>query len=162
MAEINILISDLLKSFEEYQLDLDLSPFQRVNYISSIFNQVTKERTVSYLSDDSEISTFLSSSNYSTFPDKVIFCGAKFLTDIRFNTASLISFIKKNGYTPKVVITDNSIYLVGKSLSHCRDIEAVLKAHVMCYSFNKINKLTQKEEQNLINMDAEKYRAKCI
>mgnify|MGYP001609697642 CR=1 FL=1 len=162
ITEVHQIISNCLNRFEVNH-DSNFSHYKSVNRISSIFNQVTKERTVTHLVEDSAILIFIDNFNFSIFPDKVIYCGAKFITCKKLTKSVLSSFIKKEGYTPKVVVTNDGVYTVGKSLSHCRDIESVLKAHLMSSSPYSINKLTKAQESELISMESEKYRTKqCV
>ncbi len=69
----------------------------------------------------------------------------------------------KHGDYPKVVLHDNMIFFIADSIRKAREIEEVLKFHLITMTNNddgRINYLSKSEIQYLNNWDAEKYRQK--
>jgi hypothetical protein len=63
---------------------------------------------------------------------------------------------------PKIFIYDNNLFIISKSVKKAKEIEDVLKFHLMILSYNSldINFLTENELNYLSNWEAEKFRQK--
>ena len=92
-----------------------------------------------------------------------MFCGA---SAIEINDLSDLSMVKlyQNKYfsLPKIIIYQNNIFIISKSVKKAKEIEDVLKFHLMILSCNSldINYLTENELNYLSNWEAEKFRQK--
>lgn len=156
LAEVKKIVKQALKVCEKY-LDTSFDRYDNVNKISSIIMSLTGEPCVTYLSEANSNGGFIFEG--SMFPDKIIFCGSKFLFTDKLTKQVFQNFIDCNGYAPKVVRYSDDTYLVGKSINQCRDAEAILLANASVYSNGRQRALTATQEKELINMDAEKYRS---
>lgn len=129
---LNIL-EEVLRKCEDY-LDLDFSKYKYVNELSK-----KNINCVSYLSEDEIVNKYVHNFNFkSVFPDKVVFCGINLNENVFLN----------NGF----------IYITSTSIEKCREIESVLKAHLLIIDNDNVNYLSKEEELKLINLDSEKYR----
>ena len=60
---------------------------------------------------------------------------------------------------PSVFLLGNDVYISSTSMKKCREIESVLKAHLMVLKdINNVNHISIEEQDKLLNMEAEKYR----
>jgi hypothetical protein len=98
-----------------------------------------------------------------------VYCGPEglFLQNSDMNAAksSIENFLKATRHAPKVVLmpVDGKvrIFLLGKSLRKCKEMEDVLKSHVILQTSGKADTmqfLPQEEVDYLSNWEAEKYR----
>lgn len=160
LSGVKKLVKQVLKTCEEY-LGTSFDKYENVNKISSLISNLTGESCVTYCSEVEFSDTFVfEESGSSLFPDKVIFCGSKFLICDKLNKETFQKFIHENGCAPKVIRYDSETYFTGKSLSKCRDAEAILLANANLYSNSILKSLTAAQENELVNMESEKYRSK--
>lgn len=159
LSEVKKIVKQTLKTCEKY-LDTSFVRYENVNKISSIIMSLTGERCVTYLSE------FISNKSFvleeSMFPDKVIFCGGKYLRCERLSKEVFQDFIGYYGYSPKVIGHNGYMYTVGKSIGQCRDAEAILLANTRLVKLDDekpIRHLTLAQEKELTNMESEKYRS---
>ena len=151
----------------EHHLDLNYFKYRFVNDISKNLKEISKERKITYLSENIYLDTFINSEpDFNTvftsfFPDKVVYCGISYCNIDKENIDKQInSYIDTYREIPKIFILKlNKLYLYisSSSINKCREIEQVLVSHFMCYKDNNIF-LDKKEINYLNNWDAEKYR----
>lgn len=157
--EIYDLIEDVLSKFEKFQ-NLDMTRYKLTNNISKLVNSTFNVDNVSYLSEDTIINNYLREkpsvfSENVTFPDALIYCGAKCL----FGLENIHHYKEMYEESPKIIIENDSVYINANSLSKCKEIEDVLKSQLIIIDsdFDK-NYLSLDEICFLNNWDAEKYR----
>jgi HAD superfamily hydrolase (TIGR01549 family) len=144
-------IEYIMDKCEEY-LGINYSKYKIVNAISLIKDN----KCVTYLAE--ELNKYVGNIDFGTvFPDKVIYCGLKHLSmDVVMSDED---FDKINFNEYNVFSFQGNMYVTGKNITKCREIESVLKAHFMIMENNdNINYLSIDDEYQLLNMEAEKYR----
>lgn len=156
---INILETTLI-TFESI-LDTNFDRYKYVNRISSTINSHVHDY-VCIISEDSHLIKILIEDNKSMssyFPDMTIFCGEKLL-DIKVDIENEIdSFIENEKYIPIIILFKGNIYIVGKSIQKCKDIESILKANMMMSTYGgEKYTLSSSENMSLKNLESEKYR----
>lgn len=160
--EIYNILDDVVCKFEKFY-DLNYDKYKFTNTISKYIN-TSKYDYVSYLVEDKIINDYFCNkiklfAEKITMPDVFIYCGFEivYINGLK----SMDEYNDKYGDYPSVIINNNNIYTIGKTLNKCRDIESVLKANliIMDTDTKKIY-LSDEELQVLNNMDAEKYRKK--
>lgn len=155
LPEVKKIIESSLKKCSDYT-GWSFDAWENVSKISSIVNQITNGSYVSYLSGMQFGDDF---KQESLFPDKVIFCGFKFLHCDKLDKEVFEKFIKENGYIPKVIRHNSDTYFIGKSISKCREIEDIFSAHCILSDCYSLESLTKSQEKELMNMESEKYRS---
>ena len=75
------------------------------------------------------------------------------------NAPDVPNLIKFNDF-PKIILYKNYVYIYAKTKTKSREIEEVLKLHVLVLleNCNNVNFLKEDELSYLLNWDAEKYR----
>lgn len=150
----------------EKALKVDLQPYRAVGSLHNLFDHAGFSDCIPYLTEDMQIQEGLhkeyqNSGVWAFCPDTLIYCHVRpvFLKSIK-DSESLDTYIRKYHAVPKVVIVNHNIYCVGTNLKKCREIEELLKFHLMAVSLTetKINRLSMEEVAYLDHWDAEKYR----
>lgn len=152
----------------------DLSKYKSVSTISQLVNEVCGTEWLAYLSDDQILNDAIFKNKESILarcatPDQLVYCGPQGLLlpseDIEAAKVSIKKFLKEKKHAPKVVLMPACgqlrIFLLGKSLRKCKEMEDVLKSHVILQnsgSFSTMQFLPDDEVDYLSNWDAEKYR----
>ena len=96
-------------------------------------------------------------------PDSFVFCGASAMEINDLSDLSMVKLYQKKYFSlPKIYIYDNNIFIISKNVKKAKEIEDVLKFHLMILSHNSsdINFLTENELNYLSNWEAEKFRQK--
>lgn len=145
---------------------LPVAQYKLSNQVSSLFHQVGVPCHCVYVSDDRYLLSELSINSElflagPAWPDQLVYCGPAGLRLARLDDAAAItSYVQQFGVPPKVVIYGDQLLLVGKNIKNCREIEEVLKAHVMTLKsrFETATLLPQEEVSFLLGWEAEKYR----
>ena len=146
-----------------------MSKYKLTNNISHLFNIIEKSSNISYLSEDGFLNEQLQKNNQFFFntpfcPDTFVYCGVnsvkiKCLSDVKtINDYKLI-----NHELPKVIIYNNNFFIRAPSIKKAKEIEEVLKFHIMVLLNNKnlnLNFLEPEELDYLSNWEAEKFRQK--
>jgi len=144
----------------------DLKRYKKTNTISRTINSITGGNYITKLSEDSIIKKLFienSSSFKAVFPDKTIFCGINFLKSEKISKALIKNYITENKDIPKIIMMGDNVYIVAESLTKCTNIESILKAHLLTIEkISNITFLSKKDEHNLNNMEAERYRKKHV
>lgn len=103
--------------------------------------------------------------DYQFCPDCVVFCGKKgFIYDAACKKEDLQKFIQDNG-EPVLISYGKDLFIRADSVRKAREIESVLAFSTQVALLNQHNRLDllSDEEQNfLLNWDAEKYRQKML
>lgn len=165
--EIRILTEYVLDRVENY-LNIDFSKYKLTTQITKALKSIDNKYNISYLSDDIFLNTLLKTNKNLFFkppfcPDSFVFCGEG---AIEINDLSdlnlIINYIEKHGVSPKIIIYSSYIFIISQSVKKAKDIEDVLKFHLMIllHDSSDINFLSQSELRYLSNWEAEKYRQK--
>lgn len=149
---------------------LPTTHYKLSNQVSSLFRQVAVPCQCVYVSDDQFLLASLSH-NPALFlaspawPDQLVYCGPAGLRLERLDDATPIAnYVQEFGIAPKVIVySDDSgchLLLVGKSVKNCREVEEVLKAHIMTLQVQPTTTrfLPREEVAFLLGWEAEKYR----
>ena len=165
--EIYNLLENTIKTLEKMSgMSNAFNKYKHTNYITSIIKEYTNENTVSSFIDDiqgiNNIETTDKIIGCTFFPDKLIYCGESLCTfenNIELDKKSLIEYINVHHDIPKIIRIETFYYTVSSSLKKNRDIQDVLKSHILTYH-EKHEHLEKEEIEYLNNWDAEKYRKK--
>ena len=152
-------LETILYKCENY-LGINYNKYKFTNNISRILSYYFdgRKKYVSYLSEDNIITSYLNNFDFkSVFPDKVIYCGMNILNLNDYTDEDDLEYMNTT-ITPSIIISDKNIYIVSSTLSKCREIETVLKSHLLVVENENINYLDIDEECKLLGMDEEKYR----
>ncbi len=157
-------------------LPIDLRKYQLVNLVSSLVNQLCSTQSVAYLSDDQILNQIVSDNPSSLLarpatPDQLVYCGPAGLLlhgqESVANTQAVSSYLNEFKQPPKVVILKDKdrhhILLLGQSLRKCKELEDVLKSHVLLQQGDQTKEmqfLSQNEINYLTDWEAEKYRVR--
>jgi rhamnose utilization protein RhaD (predicted bifunctional aldolase and dehydrogenase) len=167
IEEIEYLTEYVLNLVEAY-LNIDFSKFKLTTQITNLLKRVENSNNISYLSNDIFLNDLMKSNKKLFFekpfcPDSFVFCGICALEINDFLDLSLINFYQKKYLSlPKIIIYNNNIFIISESVKKAKEIEDVLKFHLMILSHNNsnINFLSQDELKYLGNWEAEKFRQK--
>ena len=167
IEEIEYLTEYVLNLVETY-LNIDFSKFKLTTQITNLLKRVENSNNISYLSCDIFLNDLMKSNKKLFFekpfcPDSFVFCGICALEINDFLDLSLINFYQKKYLSlPKIIIYNNNIFIISESVKKAKEIEDVLKFHLMILSHNNsnINFLSQDELNYLGNWEAEKFRQK--
>lgn len=167
IEEIEYLTEYVLNLVEAY-LNIDFSKFKLTTQITNLLKRVENSNNISYLSNDIFLNDLMKSNKKLFFekpfcPDSFVFCGICALEINDFLDLSLINFYQEKYLSlPKIIIYNNNIFIISESVKKAKEIEDVLKFHLMILSHNNsnINFLSQDELNYLGNWEAEKFRQK--
>ena len=166
--EIKALTEYVLDKIEEY-LNIDMARYKLTSAISHLFSSINEDSNISYLSEDMFLNQQLKKNKKLFFkmpfcPDTLVYCGAN---PIRLQNLIEIETIRayqiKHHELPKIILYNESIIFRAPSVKKAKEIEEVLRFHIMVLEQNKDRELKflEAEELNyLSNWEAEKYRQK--
>jgi rhamnose utilization protein RhaD (predicted bifunctional aldolase and dehydrogenase) len=165
--EIQSLTEYVLDRVESY-FNIDLSKYKLTTQITKALKSIENRQNISYLSDDIFLNTLLKTKKALFFespfcPDSFVFCGVGAIEIKDLSDLDLINkYREKYAVLPKIIIYKNYIFIISQSVKKAKDIEDVLKFHLMILSHDSsdINFLPQSELDYLSNWEAEKYRQK--
>jgi rhamnose utilization protein RhaD (predicted bifunctional aldolase and dehydrogenase) len=148
-------------------LGLNLSHYKLTNQLTNLIRSVSKESVCSYYCEDKILLDALKSNEdliieRPSWPDQLVYCGSAGLRLSSFGDARAVKdFMEKYSHLPKVIIVDEHIFLVDRTIKNCRRLEEVLKAHVMMLEnadMDDVQFLSNDEQEYLLNWEAEKAR----
>lgn len=148
-------------------LGLNLSHYKLTNRLTSLLRTVTNEPICSYYTEDKVLLDALKSHQdlvieRPSWPDQLVYCGSAGLRLSSFGDARAIKdFIEKYSHFPKVIVVDEHLFIVERTIKNCRRLEEVLKAHVMMLEnadMDDVQFLSNDEQEYLLNWEAEKAR----
>lgn len=166
--DIERLTEFVLSKIEDY-LKIDMSRYKLTNQISKLINNIEKKSNITFLSEDKYLNEQLLQ-NQELFlqtpfcPDSLVFCGvsAVIIRDV-IDTKVLQDYKKKYFDLPKVIIFNEHIFFIALNIKKAKEIEEVMKFHIMVLEKNKKNSknfLGFQELSYLNNWEAENYRKK--
>ncbi len=173
ISEVIALTNDVVEKVGKTQ-PTDLSRYKYVNTVSKLVNEVCGTEWLAYLSDDKLLNDAVYKSvdvivERCATPDQLVYCGPAGLflqsDDIVSAKTSIAEFLRTTKHAPKIVLMPVAgqiqIFLLGKSLRKCKEMEDVLKSHVLLQISGDpftMQFLPQSEVDYLSNWEAEKYR----
>lgn len=153
------ILEDVIIKFEKFQ-QMNMNKYKYTNTLSEIINCTFNTESISYLCEDQVINNYLKNNpklfnENLTFPDALVYCGMNSLTNI-----SLINEYKiKYGEPPKIIISNNNVYINGKSIAKCKEIEDVLKSSLLILDSNYDKQYLDDDEIHFLNTwDSERHR----
>jgi ribulose-5-phosphate 4-epimerase/fuculose-1-phosphate aldolase len=151
---------DIVNKLEGY-LKIKLDKYKKTNKVSTIVNTVFDTQLVSYVSDDKIlIDQIVNITGKPFFPDQLVYGGFQAVELKDENDIGSVHRYKDQFFEyPKIIIFDGNIFFVAESLRKARDIEDVLRAHIIIQSnAGDLHLLDNSELTFLADWDAEKYR----
>jgi ribulose-5-phosphate 4-epimerase/fuculose-1-phosphate aldolase len=150
----------------EKSMGFDFSEYRLTNQLSHLINAGSNSSSISYMSTDSVINGFLLNRKELFFhlpisPDQMVYCGPSPL-EIRSieDSESVQNYRMEFGVFPKVIIFENKLFFIAQTLKKAKEIEEVLKFHLIILSVipKPVYSLPMEELNYLVNWEAEKYR----
>ncbi|MBI5417184.1 class II aldolase [Candidatus Poribacteria bacterium] len=166
--EIFTMNEEIISKIEQLY-KFDLSDYKITNKISALINSIDNGYRISYLSSDKYLNEILLKNREIFFtkpfcPDKLVYCGASAVEIQSINDIfSIAEYQKKYFELPRIIIYTDKIFIISDSKQKAKEIEEVLKFHIMSlisFDFNNYEKLSDDELSFLGNWEAEKYRQK--
>lgn len=163
IADLN---ENVLNKIENF-LKINMSIYKLTNSISKLSNDLDQNNNISLLSEDIVLNKYLKTNKKIFFlkpfcPDTLVYCGVNIIEiDSLSDSNSLETYKKEYHELPKVIIYDNKIFLLAQTIKKAKEIEEVLKFHIMVLSSTEtemVNFLNLEEMAYLSNWEAEKYR----
>lgn len=165
---------DDIKFFTEYVLEkiecylnVDMSKYKITNQISDLFSTINDFLNITYLCEDMFLNEKLNKKEnlfLSTpfCPDTFVYCS---ISPVKLeslkDTKSLLNYKSISHEFPKAIIYDGKLFFRASTLKKAKEMEEVLKFHIMVLEQNenkKLNFLKKEELDYLSNWEAEKYR----
>ena len=166
--EIDKLTNHVVNKVEKY-LKVDMERYKLVNSISKLMHACHPDSSIAYLSEDIQINQILASNKQVFYalpfcPDKLVFCGFVAVElDSLLDVKSIRKYKDSYFELPKVIIYKDHLFVIAKNIKKAKEIEEVLKFHVMALNSphaSNINYLPMDELAYLSNWEAEEYRKK--
>ena len=160
-------LTEYVTNIIEKELNLDYDRYRNSTKVSKLINKISDEILIAHTSNDNAIIKCLKSHKSILFkkpfcPDTLVYCGFNLVEIENLNSLDpLINYRKKYNSLPKVILYKDVIYLLAKNLKKAKEIEDVLRFHVLVSFQNlktEINNLSDDEMSFLDNWDAEKFR----
>lgn len=153
----------------EQRVGIDLSPYRQVTRISNLIQRASGWRPSVLLSED-RVLAMLRSTNRRLFflkpctPDMRVYCGPGAVEIANVNDVkAVMNFIEKNSEAPRILLLKDRLFLAAPNLRKAREIEEVLKGHLLLAATTKsrtLVSLSRAERNYLGGWEAEKYRQK--
>lgn len=153
-----------------YFLGLDWSRYRLSNRVSDLMYRLTGERVSSYYCEDQALIGAIRRNSsvllaQAVFPDQVAYCGPAGIELTSLDDEKTVeSYVEKYGQLPRVLLykaSSDHIFLIGPSIKKCRQMEEVLKAHILTLSATtmaNVQFLSEDEMTRLSRNEAEKHR----
>jgi len=160
-------LTDLIVDKIEQYLQVDMKKYKFTNSITKLFKQFDQDdNNISYLCNDKDLQLFCKQQKELFLqkpfcPDSLVYCGISGITlDSLEDVDSIRTYLEKYYEFPKIILFSEYIFLHAKSIKKAKEIEDVLKFHILVLSqnFKETNYLEFEELAYLSNWEAEKYR----
>lgn len=140
--------------------DLTMNKYKYVNNISDIMEKIYNKPFFTLLVEDESIVKYLyNKPSISLFPDKVAYCGHHFFHLEHLTENNLRLLINNSKEIPKIILYENNIYITSKNIKKCKEIESVLKSHILIINQeNNLELLTNNEIHFLLHWEDEIFR----
>ncbi len=151
----------------EELIGVDYSRYRFATQLSKAYNSAYRCEDIAYLSEDQTINSLLND-NLKVYlkkpfsPDGYVFCGYTFLELKELSEKHFKEYQTTYFERPKLIIFNDSLYIMAQDLKKAKMIEDVLKNNLLILNSlkDKINYLEDSEIDYLGNWEAEKYRQK--
>jgi len=153
----------------ERRAGIDLGAYRQVTRISNLIQRATGWRPSVLLSEDRVLAMLRSAHRKLFFlkpftPDMRVYCGPGAVEIANVNDVKAVrNFIEKNSEPPRILLLKDHLFLAAPNLRKAREIEEVLKGHLLLAATTKsrtLVSLTNSERNYLGGWEAEKYRQK--
>ena len=157
-----------IKKIEDY-LKINFDKYKLTNSVSFLFDSFETNFNLTYLSEDNYLNEQLNTNKNLFYeppfcPDTLVYCG---LNPLKINNlidySCIKNYVNNKFLLPKVIIFGDYLLIRAPSIKKAKEIEEVLKFHIMILEQNKnidLNFLDKEELNYLSNWEAEKYRQK--
>ncbi len=169
VKDISLLNEMILERIENY-LKIDMNKYKLPNKISALLKSIDNNfYNITYLSDDSYLCERLKENKDLFFqapfcPDVFVFCGIGALEIENLEDSTNIKNYRENFFElPKVIIFDQNIFFIAPNIKKAKEMEEVMKFHIMVLKNTLIKDkifLEVDELAYLNNWEAEKFRQK--
>ena len=163
--DIVYLTEYVLEKIETY-LSINMSKYKTVTKLTALFNGVYNSTEISYLSEDVVLNRkiLMDKSLFFTSPfapDALVYCGRKALELQNLEDKEpLENYLESYLMMPKIILFENKIFIRAINIKKAKEIEEVLKFHIMVLDNQRDICFLDNDELNyLSNWEAEKYRA---
>lgn len=158
------LTEDVLEKLEQY-VGCRMDEYKIATKISQLFDY----KFIAYLSQESYLKKVLREkpeffSALRFFPDAVVYCGLNclFIHDIS-NKDAILEYQKTYGDIPKIIVFEEKIFFIAKSLHKAREIEDVFRANLNILSIadninGNVEFFSNEECLYLSSWESEKFR----
>lgn len=162
-------LTDYVVTKIEAYLQLDMQQYRNVTELSKLFRSNGTSTDIVFLSEDRIINDLVKTNRPIFFtepfcPDRLVYCGVNVAELSTLADEKALADYKEKYYElPKVVIYDTQVFIIAKNVKKAREIEELLKFHVMTLNVtgtNGINYLERSELAYLANWEAEAFRRK--
>ncbi len=167
--QVITLTDQVIEKLEHY-LEVNHRHYRLAAMIAGLFNQIDQGFYIVYLSHDQELKQLLQKQRSLFFippfcPDTLVYCGYMPVELFDLNDTCLLQdYYDTYQKLPNVIIYQEYLFCSASSIKKAREIEEVVKFHVLSLSMFKSaevsNALSFQECNYLNNWDAEKYRQK--
>ena len=163
-SEIINIVENIMITIENY-IKIDMNEYKSVTLIADAINKITHLNNIVYTSFDKRIEAALIKNNgkvwdYQFCPDCLVYCGEQALYLGAVDNDEILNFYNNFG-VPKIIVYKNKVYIYAENIKKAREIETVLAFSGIVATENivkKLDLLSKKEINFLLNWDAEKYR----
>lgn len=168
VSDVKRLTEKVINKIEK-KLKIDMSRYKLTNKISKLINAAQKNNNITYLSEDTYLNKQLLKNKNLFFqppfcPDGQVFCGTRpILLKNLLNIAQIKKYREKYFELPKVIIFDKNIFFNAPNVKKAKEMEEVMKFHIMVLEKNlktKKNFLKLNELRYLTSWEAEDFRKK--
>ena len=145
------------KIHEDYRtmFQVDVMSFQA----NKIYKEVYDKNVVIYFSNLLNVNLFLNTEMTYCFPDLAVFAKTNVLnTSLELLRDNLIKYKSAYDCEPDLIIIDEMPFVVGNTISKCRDIEQILHTYGLYKTYNKSKLTCVDNAEFLQNWESEKYR----
>ncbi|GHU39684.1 hypothetical protein FACS1894190_05400 [Spirochaetia bacterium] len=158
----------VLLKIEKY-LCADFSQYRNVTALMNIIEECGYDFGNIYSCNDFDVRTMAKEGmwRYDFCPDSIVFCG-KLPLAIDANTKNVHGDIKNYFASygkPAVILYKKNCYICADNFYKAKEIESILNFSTQVAAYNKnsdIVSLSDKDQNSLINWDAEKYRRTLV
>lgn len=165
--DVRKITEDVLAIIEGF-LGVDMNGYKLTNSVSALINALSDTTYLAYLSFDAGLSRLILEKRelfraMPFCPDGLVYCGMQPLEIENLDDPSpFIRYRKEHFELPRVVLYNDHLFFIARSLKKAREIEEVFKFHIMSLDLagDDVTYLSEQELCYLGNWEAEQYRRK--
>jgi rhamnose utilization protein RhaD (predicted bifunctional aldolase and dehydrogenase) len=157
---------DTIDKIAEY-FACPMERYKNVTAIAELMNSFQQDHLLAYLTDDQVIKDLVTENNTLLFtrpfcPGKYEYCGINTCKlDFLSDGSPIQAYLQAYAELPKVIVYQNSVYLISTSILKAKEMEEVLKAHLLELKIadtEHINYLSNAEINYLKAWEVNQYR----